>query len=173
MHNTIEQPKFTAQIVSELQDKVVAFLNENADKIPKGVKVTFTLVGRYGANGFQADPQIKISHRKSQESEVLGSDITDEDWEYIFTPSNFQSPFIKDFEKVERFYDQLQKIRDRGNEPGSVSNSVMINAAFIRCDSPYRIVEKMEPYQHAKSWSGSRMETRFRRTRDYYLAKLW
>lgn len=163
----------TRELGKSMEDLFLNFLNQNRDKIPKHLKIELSLTGRFGSDGYEVEFESRLKSRKATEHEVLGPKVVNEDWEYIFNSDNFNTPFTKEFERLDRFYGQLRKLRDGGNIPTREIDGRGINSAFIRFNSPYRIVEVLEKFQYPKSWTRTRMETRYRRTGKYYLARLW
>ena len=164
---------FTKELGKLMEELFLDFLNSNKDRIPKDIKIELFLKSRYGKDGFEVEFESDVKARKATEHEVRGAEVTEEDWDYIFNPDNFNTPFTKEFERLDRFYGSLRKLREEGNVPTRAIGGTGINPAFIRFNSPYRIVELLEEYQYPRSWTRSRMDTRYRRTGKYYLARLW
>lgn len=136
----VYQPEFTKELGEQLEKLVLDFLKSNEAKIPKCVKFSFSIVGRYGPNGYQTELETKASNRHAGHGggEVLGEPMTTEDWQIVDELlSRTVCNLPTDLENLR----EIVQCRMEGKEPTGIRlrTASGLQQIFSSQDLPYRI----------------------------------
>jgi len=128
-----------------LTELVAEFLESEATGIEKWEKLKITLVARNNGKAWVVTESKEVSNRESRPEEVLGGEITDSDWETVFSSPifTFDSNVAADHELREF----LQALRENGNAPADLDRNVRGRFNYVMKRTPYRLMTKTRKYR--------------------------